>query len=27
VRIINTSSDASEMTPGLPWDDLQNLDR
>ncbi len=27
VRIINTSSDASEMTPGLPWDDLQNLDK
>ena len=26
VRIINTSSDASEMTPGLPWNDLQNLD-
>jgi len=26
VRIINTSSDASEMTPGLPWTDLQNLD-
>jgi NAD(P)-dependent dehydrogenase (short-subunit alcohol dehydrogenase family) len=25
VRIINTSSDASEMISGLPWDDLQNL--
>ncbi len=25
VRIINTSSDASEMIPGLPWDDLQSL--
>lgn len=23
VRIINTSSDASEMTKGLPWEDLQ----
>jgi NAD(P)-dependent dehydrogenase (short-subunit alcohol dehydrogenase family) len=27
VRIINTSSDASEMIPGLPWDDLQDSDR
>ncbi|MCK9564393.1 MAG: hypothetical protein M0R02_16905, partial [Bacteroidales bacterium] len=27
VRIINTSSDASEFIPGLPWDDLQVLDR
>jgi NAD(P)-dependent dehydrogenase (short-subunit alcohol dehydrogenase family) len=27
VRIINTSSDASEMTPGLPWDDLQLFDK
>jgi NAD(P)-dependent dehydrogenase (short-subunit alcohol dehydrogenase family) len=26
VRIINTSSDASEMIKGLPWDDLQILD-
>ena len=26
VRIINTSSDASEMIRGLPWDDLQMLD-
>lgn len=26
VRILNTSSDASEMIPGLPWDDLQALD-
>jgi NAD(P)-dependent dehydrogenase (short-subunit alcohol dehydrogenase family) len=26
VRIINTSSDASEMVQGLPWDDLQMLD-
>ncbi len=26
VRIINTSSDASEMVQGLPWDDLQALD-
>jgi NAD(P)-dependent dehydrogenase (short-subunit alcohol dehydrogenase family) len=26
VRIINTSSDASEMIKGLPWDDLQLLD-
>jgi NAD(P)-dependent dehydrogenase (short-subunit alcohol dehydrogenase family) len=26
VRIINTSSDASEMTPGLNWDDLQCLE-
>jgi len=26
VRIINTSSDASEMIPGLPWDDLQGLE-
>jgi len=26
VRIINTSSDASEMVEGLPWDDLQALD-
>ena len=26
VRIINTSSDASEMIKGLPWDDLQMLD-
>lgn len=25
VRILNTSSDASEMTPGLPWDDLQQI--
>ena len=25
VRILNTSSDASEMVPGLPWDDLQLL--
>jgi NAD(P)-dependent dehydrogenase (short-subunit alcohol dehydrogenase family) len=25
VRILNTSSDASEMIPGLPWDDLQLL--
>jgi NAD(P)-dependent dehydrogenase (short-subunit alcohol dehydrogenase family) len=27
VRIINTSSDASEMIPGMPWDDLQVSDR
>jgi NAD(P)-dependent dehydrogenase (short-subunit alcohol dehydrogenase family) len=26
VRIVNTSSDASEMIPGLMWDDLQLLD-
>jgi NAD(P)-dependent dehydrogenase (short-subunit alcohol dehydrogenase family) len=26
VRIINTSSDASEMIKGLPWDDLQLRD-
>jgi NAD(P)-dependent dehydrogenase (short-subunit alcohol dehydrogenase family) len=26
VRIINTASDASEMVPGLRWDDLQILD-
>ncbi|CAN5415237.1 SDR family oxidoreductase [soil metagenome] len=26
VRIINTSSDGSEMVPGLHWDDLQLLD-
>jgi NAD(P)-dependent dehydrogenase (short-subunit alcohol dehydrogenase family) len=26
VRIINTSSDASEMIKGLPWDDLQMRD-
>lgn len=26
VRIINTSSDASEMTKGLPWDDLQLME-
>jgi len=26
VRIINTSSDGSEMIPGLHWDDLQLLD-
>src|SRR5260370_710155 len=26
VRIINTSSDASEMVKGLPWDDLQMRD-
>lgn len=26
VRIINTSSDASEMIPGLPWDDLEMHD-
>ncbi len=26
VRIINTSSDASEMIQGLPWDDLQSLE-
>ncbi len=26
VRIINTSSDASEMVEGLPWDDLQSID-
>jgi len=26
VRIINTSSDASEMIEGLPWDDLQMRD-
>lgn len=26
VRILNTSSDASEMIPGLPWDDLQLLE-
>jgi NAD(P)-dependent dehydrogenase (short-subunit alcohol dehydrogenase family) len=26
VRIVNTSSDASEMIPGLPWDDLQMRD-
>jgi len=26
VRILNTSSDASEMIEGLPWDDLQALD-
>jgi NAD(P)-dependent dehydrogenase (short-subunit alcohol dehydrogenase family) len=26
VRIINTSSDASEMIQGLPWDDLQMRD-
>ncbi len=26
VRIINTASDASEMIPGLMWDDLQLLD-
>jgi len=25
VRILNTSSDASEMIPSLPWDDLQLL--
>jgi NAD(P)-dependent dehydrogenase (short-subunit alcohol dehydrogenase family) len=25
VRILNTSSDAGEMIPGLPWDDLQLL--
>ena len=25
VRILNTSSDASEMIPGLDWDDLQGL--
>jgi NAD(P)-dependent dehydrogenase (short-subunit alcohol dehydrogenase family) len=24
VRILNTSSDASEMTQGIPWDDLQS---
>ena len=27
VRIINTSSDGSEMIPGLNFDDLQNLER
>lgn len=27
VRILNTSSDAGEMIPGLPWDDLQLLNR
>lgn len=27
VRIINTSSDASEFIPGLPWDDLQALNK
>jgi NAD(P)-dependent dehydrogenase (short-subunit alcohol dehydrogenase family) len=27
VRIINTSSDASEMIPGIPWGDLQMPDR
>jgi len=27
VRIINTSSDASEMTPGLDWNDLQMLNK
>jgi NAD(P)-dependent dehydrogenase (short-subunit alcohol dehydrogenase family) len=27
VRIINTSSDASEMIPGLNWADLQNLEQ
>jgi NAD(P)-dependent dehydrogenase (short-subunit alcohol dehydrogenase family) len=27
VRILNTSSDASEMVPGLDWDDLQGLAR
>lgn len=27
VRIINTSSDGSEMIPGLNWDDLQLLER
>lgn len=26
VRILNTSSDAGEMIPGLPWDDLQLLE-
>jgi NAD(P)-dependent dehydrogenase (short-subunit alcohol dehydrogenase family) len=26
VRILNTSSDASEMIPGLDWDDLQGLE-
>jgi NAD(P)-dependent dehydrogenase (short-subunit alcohol dehydrogenase family) len=26
VRIVNTSSDASEMIPGLKWDDLQLLE-
>jgi NAD(P)-dependent dehydrogenase (short-subunit alcohol dehydrogenase family) len=25
VRVLNTSSDAGEMIPGLPWDDLQLL--
>lgn len=25
VRILNTSSDASEMIEGMPWDDLQSL--
>jgi NAD(P)-dependent dehydrogenase (short-subunit alcohol dehydrogenase family) len=27
VRIVNTSSDGSEMIPGLVWDDLQLMDR
>ena len=27
VRIVNTSSDASEMIPDMPWDDLQLLNR
>jgi NAD(P)-dependent dehydrogenase (short-subunit alcohol dehydrogenase family) len=27
VRIINTSSDASEMIPGLDWNDLQSAER
>lgn len=27
VRIVNTSSDASEMIPGLNFDDLQNLEK
>jgi NAD(P)-dependent dehydrogenase (short-subunit alcohol dehydrogenase family) len=27
VRIINTSSDASEMIPGFDWDDLQGMKR
>ncbi len=26
VRILHTSSDASEMIPDMPWDDLQSLD-
>ena len=27
VRVINTSSNASEMIPGMPWDDLQMLEK